>query len=44
MSALVERATEGLRAARLLAFADAPKPGAAEALARLRARGIAAGA
>jgi Cu+-exporting ATPase len=40
LSGLVERATEGLLLRAVLAFADEPKPGAAEALARLRARGV----
>lgn len=40
LSALVERATEGLALRALMAFADEPKAGAAEALARLRQRGL----
>ena len=40
LSALVERVTEGLAVRALMAFADEPKPGAADALARLRARGV----
>ncbi|HEX7892010.1 MAG TPA: heavy metal translocating P-type ATPase [Ramlibacter sp.] len=40
LSALVERVTEGLALRALLAFADEPKPEAAEALARLRERGL----
>jgi Cu+-exporting ATPase len=40
LSALVERVTEGLALRALLAFADEPKAGAAEALAALRARGL----
>ncbi|MGV3492686.1 MAG: heavy metal translocating P-type ATPase [Ramlibacter sp.] len=40
LSALVERVTEGLALRALMAFADEPKAGAAEALARLRARGL----
>jgi Cu+-exporting ATPase len=40
VSALVERTTEGLTLRALLAFGDEPKPGAKEALAVLRARGI----
>jgi P-type Cu+ transporter len=40
LSALVERVTEGLALRALMAFADEPKPGAAEALARLRGRGL----
>jgi Cu+-exporting ATPase len=40
LSALVERRTAGLTALALLAFADEPKPGAREALAALRARGL----
>lgn len=40
LSALVERVTEGLALRALLAFADEPKAGAAEALARLRERGL----
>jgi Cu+-exporting ATPase len=39
LSALVERVTGGLALRALLAFADAPKPGAAEAIAELRRRG-----
>ena len=40
ISALVERTTEGLTLRALLAFGDEPKPGAKQALAALRARGI----
>ncbi|MBO9680304.1 MAG: copper-translocating P-type ATPase [Acidovorax sp.] len=40
VSALAERTTEGLAARALLAFGDEPKPGAREALAALRARGV----
>lgn len=40
LSALLERATEGLVLRAVMAFADEPKPGAAEALAQLRARGL----
>lgn len=40
LSALVERVTEGLALRALLAFADEPKPEAADAIARLRARGL----
>jgi P-type Cu+ transporter len=40
LSAFVERATEGLALRALMAFADEPKPGAAEALAQLRRRGL----
>lgn len=40
VSAMVERTTEGLTLRALLAFGDEPKPGAQEALAALRARGI----
>jgi len=40
ISALVERTTAGLTLRALMAFADEPKPGAREALAALRARGI----
>ena len=40
VSALVERTTEGLTLRALLAFGDEPKPGAKDALAALRARGI----
>ena len=40
VSALVERTTQGLTLRALLAFGDEPKPGAKEALAALRARGI----
>jgi Cu+-exporting ATPase len=40
VSALVERTTDGLTLRALLAFGDEPKPGAREALAALRARGI----
>lgn len=39
LSALVERVTEGLALRALMAFADEPKPGAAEAIAELRRRG-----
>ncbi|MDE2607238.1 MAG: copper-translocating P-type ATPase [Burkholderiales bacterium] len=40
LSALVERVTEGLALRGLMAFADEPKAGAAEALARLQRRGL----
>jgi Cu+-exporting ATPase len=40
LSALVERTTDGLTLRALMAFGDEPKPGAREALAALRARGI----
>jgi len=40
VSAMVERTTDGLTLRALLAFGDEPKPGALEALATLRARGI----
>jgi len=40
VSALAERATDGLTLRALMAFGDEPKPGAREALAALRARGI----
>jgi Cu+-exporting ATPase len=40
LSALVERVTEGLALRALMAFADEPKAGADQALARLRARGL----
>ncbi|MDB5859422.1 MAG: copA1, partial [Ramlibacter sp.] len=40
LSALVERVSGGLALRALLAFADEPKPGAAEALAALRGRGL----
>jgi Cu+-exporting ATPase len=40
ISALVERTTAGLTLRALMAFADEPKPGAREALAALRGRGI----
>ncbi len=40
VSAMAERTAEGLRLRALLAFGDEPKPGAKEALAVLRARGI----
>ena len=40
VSAVAERTTEGLRLRALMAFGDEPKPGAKEALAALRARGI----
>ena len=40
VSTLVERTTDGLTLRALLAFGDEPKPGAREALAALRARGI----
>jgi Cu+-exporting ATPase len=40
VSALVERTASGLVPRALMAFGDEPKPGAREALERLRARGI----
>ena len=40
VSALAERTTDGLTLRALMAFGDEPKPGAKEALAALRARGI----
>jgi Cu+-exporting ATPase len=40
LSALAERRPEGLVLRALMAFADEPKPGAREALASLRARGL----
>jgi Cu+-exporting ATPase len=40
VSALVERTSQGLALRALMAFGDEPKPGAREALAALRARGI----
>jgi len=40
LSLLVQRTTAGLTPCALLAFGDEPKPGAQEALAALRARGI----
>jgi len=40
VSALAERATDGFTLRALMAFGDEPKPGAREALAALRARGI----
>jgi Cu+-exporting ATPase len=40
VSALVERTAAGLQPRALMAFGDEPKPGAREALERLRARGI----
>ena len=40
VSALAERATDGLTLRAVMAFGDEPKPGAREALAALRARGI----
>lgn len=40
VSAVVERGPAGLRLRALLGFGDEPKPGAAEALAQLRARGL----
>ncbi|MDB5913685.1 MAG: copper-translocating P-type ATPase, partial [Ramlibacter sp.] len=40
LSALVERVTGGLALRALMGFADEPKPGAAQALASLRQRGI----
>ncbi|MDO8447862.1 MAG: heavy metal translocating P-type ATPase [Rhodoferax sp.] len=40
VSAMAERTTQGLTLRALLAFGDEPKPGAKEALAALRVRGI----
>jgi Cu+-exporting ATPase len=40
VSALAERTTDGPWPCALMAFGDEPKPGAREALAALRARGI----
>ena len=40
VSAMAERTLEGLRLCALMAFSDEPKPGAREAIAALRARGI----
>jgi P-type Cu+ transporter len=40
VSALAERTPEGVRGLLLMGFGDEPKPGAAEALAELRARGL----
>ncbi len=40
LSALVERVTDGLALRALMAFADEPKAGAKEALARLRSSGV----
>jgi Cu+-exporting ATPase len=40
ISAMAQRTTQGLTLKALLAFGDEPKPGAKEALAALRARGI----
>jgi Cu+-exporting ATPase len=40
VSAMAERSTQGLTLRALMAFGDEPKPGAKEALAALRARGI----
>jgi Cu+-exporting ATPase len=40
LSALAERTTQGVQGLLLMAFGDEPKPGAAEALAALRARGL----
>ena len=40
VSAVAERTTDGLKLRALMAFGDLPKPGAKEALAALRARGI----
>ena len=40
VSVLLQRVTEGLALRALMAFADEPKPGAREALAALRARGL----
>jgi len=40
VSAMLERTTAGLTLRALMAFGDEPKPGAKEALAALRARGI----
>ena len=40
VSAMAERTSEGLRLCALMTFSDEPKPGAKEAIAALRARGI----
>jgi Cu+-exporting ATPase len=40
LSALAERTAQGVQGLLLMAFGDEPKPGAAEALAVLRARGL----
>ena len=40
VSAMAERTADGLRLRALMAFGDEPKPGAMQALAALRARGI----
>lgn len=40
LSALAEQGADGLKAVLLMAFGDEPKPGAHEALAALRARGL----
>ncbi|MBZ0224911.1 MAG: heavy metal translocating P-type ATPase [Comamonas sp.] len=40
LSAVAERSAQGLRIRALLAFGDEPKPGARQALAALRARGL----
>ena len=40
VSAMAERTVDGLRLRALMAFGDEPKPGAMQALAALRARGI----
>ena len=40
VSAMAERTADGLRLRALMAFSDEPKPGARQALADLRARGI----
>ncbi|MDZ4143011.1 MAG: heavy metal translocating P-type ATPase [Burkholderiales bacterium] len=40
VSAMVERTPDGLRLRALMAFGDEPKPGAREALAAMRARGL----
>ena len=40
VSAMAERTSDGLKLCALMAFGDEPKPGAKEALAALRARGI----
>lgn len=40
VSAVAERSTQGLVVRALMAFGDEPKPGAREALAQLKARGI----
>ncbi|MET1113335.1 MAG: heavy metal translocating P-type ATPase [Comamonas sp.] len=40
VSAVVERGADGLQLRALLGFGDEPKPGAAQALAELRARGL----